>query len=127
MTSPLRDRPVIYHIPVCPFSQRVEILLELKGLRGAVDFHVVDITKPREPWLLELTRGTTALPVMQDEAGRVVAWVVRDGRVERRAVRTGASRNGETLVVSGLQGGERLVRNAPAEIADGTAVRERGG
>ena len=47
--------------------------------------------------------------------------------VERRAVRTGASRNGETLVVSGLQGGERLVRNAPAEIADGTAVRERGG
>ena len=66
------ERPVIYHIPVCPFSQRVEILLELKGLRDRVDFHVVDITKPREPWLLELTRGTTALPVMQDEQGRVL-------------------------------------------------------
>ncbi|MEJ2534920.1 MAG: efflux RND transporter periplasmic adaptor subunit, partial [Gammaproteobacteria bacterium] len=64
---------------------------------------------------------------LQDEAGRSVAWVVRDGRVERRAVRTGASRNGETLVVSGLQGGERLVRNAPAAIADGMAVRELGG
>lgn len=68
----LPDRPVIYHIPVCPFSQRVEILLELKGLRDRVDFHVVDITKPREPWLLELTGGTTALPVMQDEEGRVL-------------------------------------------------------
>jgi glutathione S-transferase len=66
------DRPVIYHIPVCPFSQRVEILLELKGLREQVDFHVVDITKPREPWLLDLTGGTTALPVMQDERGRVL-------------------------------------------------------
>lgn len=65
-------RPVIYHIPVCPFSQRLEILLELKGLRDRVDFHVVDITKPREPWLLELTGGTTALPVMQDEEGHVL-------------------------------------------------------
>lgn len=66
------DKPIIYHIPVCPFSQRVEILLELKGLRDRVDFHVVDITKPREPWLLELSRGTTALPIMQDEEGRVL-------------------------------------------------------
>jgi glutathione S-transferase len=66
------DRPVIYHIPVCPFSQRVEILLELKGLRDRVDFHVVDITKPREPWLLDLSGGSTALPIMQDEQGRVL-------------------------------------------------------
>jgi glutathione S-transferase len=66
------DRPVIHHIPVCPFSQRVEILLELKGLRDRVDFHVVDITKPREPWLLELSGGSTALPIMQDEKGRVL-------------------------------------------------------
>jgi glutathione S-transferase len=66
------EKPIIYHIPVCPFSQRVEILLELKGLREHVDFHVVDITKPREPWLLELSRGTTALPIMQDEQGRVL-------------------------------------------------------
>jgi glutathione S-transferase len=66
------DRPVIHHIPVCPFSQRVEILLCLKGLRDRVDFRVVDITKPREPWLLELSGGSTALPIMQDEAGRVL-------------------------------------------------------
>ncbi len=39
--------PTMYHIPVCPFSQRLEILLSLKGLEGRVGFHVVDITKPR--------------------------------------------------------------------------------
>jgi glutathione S-transferase len=66
------ERPVIHHIPVCPFSQRVEILLELKGLRDRVGFRVVDITKPREPWLLELSGGSTALPIMQDESGRVL-------------------------------------------------------
>ena len=54
----------MYHIPVCPFSQRVEILLSLKGLTDQVEFHTVDITKPREAFLLEMTKGTTALPVI---------------------------------------------------------------
>ncbi len=65
-------RPTIYHIPVCPFSQRIEILLNLKGLHDAVAFHVVDITRPRPQWLLDLSGGTTALPIMADEQGRVL-------------------------------------------------------
>lgn len=66
------DKPTIYHIPVCPFSQRVEIQLELKGARGAVDFQVVDITKPRESWLLEKTRGSTSLPVLETPDGHIL-------------------------------------------------------
>jgi glutathione S-transferase len=62
----------VYHIPVCPFSQRLEILLALKGLEGVVNFHVVDITEPRPAWLLEKTRGTTALPVLETEDGKIV-------------------------------------------------------
>lgn len=64
--------PTVYHIPVCPFSQRLEILLSLKGCDGAVDFYVVDITQPRPGWLLEKTRGTTALPVLETEDGGIV-------------------------------------------------------
>lgn len=64
--------PVVHHIPVCPFSQRLEILLELKGLRGRVEFRVVDITKPRDPALLAKTRGITALPVMETDEGEVL-------------------------------------------------------
>jgi glutathione S-transferase len=70
MTKP--DKPTIYHIPVCPFSQRLEILLELKGERGTVDFKVVDITKPREAWLLEKTRGSTSLPVLETPDGQIL-------------------------------------------------------
>lgn len=66
------DTPVVYHIPVCPFSQRLEILLELKNARGAVDFRVVDITRPRDNALLEKTRGTTALPVMETPDGQIL-------------------------------------------------------
>ena len=64
--------PSVYHIPVCPFSQRLEILLELKGCRPHVDFYVVDITRPRPGWLLEKTRGTTALPVLETEDGKIL-------------------------------------------------------
>jgi glutathione S-transferase len=63
---------IIHHIPVCPFSQRLEILLALKGLRDKVRFTVVDITKPRDPALLAKTRGTTALPVLELPDGRVL-------------------------------------------------------
>jgi glutathione S-transferase len=70
MSNP--EKPTIYHIPVCPFSQRLEILLELKGARDAVDFQVVDITKPREAWLLEKTRGSTSLPVLETPDGQIL-------------------------------------------------------
>ncbi|MEO6659171.1 MAG: glutathione S-transferase family protein [Burkholderiaceae bacterium] len=62
----------VYHIPVCPFSQRLEILLALKGAHSAVNFRVVDITRPREAWLLEKTRGTTALPILETGAGQIL-------------------------------------------------------
>jgi glutathione S-transferase len=64
-------RPVVYHIPVCPFSQRLEILLALKGCSDAVEFRLVDVTRPRDPELLLKTRGTTALPVLETAGGRI--------------------------------------------------------
>lgn len=61
----------LYHIPICPFCQRLEILAELKGV-GDITFEVVDITKPRDPHILALTGGSTALPVMELEHGRAL-------------------------------------------------------
>lgn len=60
---------IVHHIPVCPFSQRLDILLALKGLKNAVEFHVVDITRPRDPALLRLSRGSTTLPILQTDRG----------------------------------------------------------
>jgi glutathione S-transferase len=65
-------KPVVYHIPVCPFSQRVEIQLELKGRRHDVEFRVIDITQPRPDWLLQKSRGTTALPILELPDGRIL-------------------------------------------------------
>lgn len=68
----MTDKFIVYHIPVCPFSQRLEILLALRGLTDAIEFRVVDITKPRDPALLEKTRGTTALPVLETPRGQIL-------------------------------------------------------
>jgi glutathione S-transferase len=65
-------KPAVFHIPVCPFCQRLEILLSLKDRRSEVDFRVVDITQPRPEWLLRKMRGTTALPVLETADGHIV-------------------------------------------------------
>jgi hypothetical protein len=49
-------------------------------------------------------------------------WIVRDGKVERRAVDAGEERDGQVPVTKGLQGGETLVVEAPARLRDGRAV-----
>jgi glutathione S-transferase len=62
----------MYHIPGCPFSERVEILLGLKGLAHKLAHHDIDISKPRPDWLLKKTRGTTALPALELENGETL-------------------------------------------------------
>ncbi len=66
------SKPIIYHIPVCPFCQRLDILLALKGRRDEIDFKVIDITQPRPDWLLSKTRGNTALPVLETADGHII-------------------------------------------------------
>ena len=66
------QRLIVHHIPVCPFSQRLQILAELKNLSnkgddddGVLSYQMVDITKPRDAHILKLTQGTTSLPVLE--------------------------------------------------------------
>ena len=49
-------------------------------------------------------------------------WLVRDSRVEKRPVKTGASEGGQVTVVEGLQGGEVVVIDPPGRLRDGKAV-----
>jgi glutathione S-transferase len=59
----------LYHIPGCPFSERVEILMGLKGLGELIEDHEIDISKPRPEWLLAKTGGATALPALDVPQG----------------------------------------------------------
>jgi RND family efflux transporter MFP subunit len=61
---------------------------------------------------------------VRQQDGRDVVLVVRDGRVERRAVSVVNTHAGESELSAGLAGGERVVVEGPAELADGAAVKE---
>ena len=64
-----------------------------------------------------------AAAVFQD-TGRDLVYLVRDGRVQRRAVRLGDRRGSEVFVLSGLVEGDRVVLEGPPGLADGAEVVE---
>ncbi|MFP5398585.1 MAG: glutathione S-transferase N-terminal domain-containing protein, partial [Gammaproteobacteria bacterium] len=98
------SRLAVHHIPVCPFCQRLEIQLALMDRRDAVDFHVVDITRPRPEVLLALTRGSTALPILVTEDGRVIkeSLVIMQYLDDRFAERRLAQRDPYRHAVEGM-------------------------
>jgi RND family efflux transporter MFP subunit len=59
--------------------------------------------------------------VLRDGATSFV-WRVRDGRVERVAVRAGTERNGEIEVLAGISAGDVVVATPVADLAEGAAV-----
>lgn len=60
--------------------------------------------------------------VRQDGETNVV-MLVRDGRVERRAVRLGAERGDDVEVLAGVVAGDMLVAQAPPGLKDGQKVK----
>lgn len=56
--------------------------------------------------------------------GRAVVWVVRDGKVERRAVSVSRTTAGETALAAGLNAGEKVILNPSDALTDGASVRE---
>jgi RND family efflux transporter MFP subunit len=57
--------------------------------------------------------------------GREVVFVVSGDRVERRAVTLGAGEGEEAIVLAGIAGGERVIVEAPEDLADGDEVEVR--
>ena len=72
-----------------------------------------------------VTRNIT-LPkaAVRDENGRSVVWLVRDGRVERRAITVAARSGDEVIVAGGVNGGERVVVEGSEGLVDGARVTE---
>ena len=61
---------------------------------------------------------TVPKEAVQRDNNRDIAWVVKDGRAERRAITVG---NGNTIT-AGLTAGETVILNPPEKLTDGVAV-----
>ncbi len=71
--------------------------------------------------------GNVIVPkgAIQNSENRDLVWVVRDGRVERRAVTVAQTNGDESTIAAGLSGGEKVVVNPPPALADGGKISEK--
>jgi len=77
-----------------------------------------------EPAAPVVVGNAVAVPkeAVQSRAGRDLAWVVKDGKAERRAVTVANSDASEVTLSAGLSPGETVVLNPPSTLTDGAAV-----
>jgi hypothetical protein len=62
---------------------------------------------------------------LRRDGDRDVVFVLVGGRLERRAVKTGAASGSDVEIVSGLASGERVVVEGPKSLADGARASAR--
>lgn len=57
--------------------------------------------------------------------GRDVVFIVHDGHAERRAVTVSETQNDDSALSAGVSAGEKVIVDAPADLKDGMAVKEK--
>jgi RND family efflux transporter MFP subunit len=65
--------------------------------------------------------------VLVQPNGEKVAYVIKDGKAQRRVVQTGIEAEGRVQIISGLQAGETVVTAGNEKLKDGMEVKMQGG
>jgi HlyD family secretion protein len=60
---------------------------------------------------------------LRDESGKKIVFLVKNDRLERRAVAVGVAQGAQTEILSGLVAGDTVVLRGPANMQDGQAVQ----
>jgi len=108
---------------------RVRIAFEELDPRILPDMGVkVSFLREEEPKQTAAPPAGVSVPkaAVKSVDGRTVVFVVRDDRVERRAIRAGRENGDQVEVLSGLSAGERVVIEGPDTLKDGDRVRIQG-
>ncbi|HEX3543576.1 MAG TPA: efflux RND transporter periplasmic adaptor subunit, partial [Candidatus Acidoferrum sp.] len=59
---------------------------------------------------------------VRSEGGTTFVYLVHDGKVEHRAIKTGTDRGTDVAIMAGVMPGDSLVVNGPAALHDGDKV-----
>jgi RND family efflux transporter MFP subunit len=113
---------------VIPTADRQKATVKVRIAFDALDPRILPDMGVKVSFLDESSDSTAAGIVLvrrdaiRAEGGQSYAFVAADGRVERRAVRTGRDRGADVEVIAGLRAGERVVSPVPAKLRDGDRV-----
>jgi RND family efflux transporter MFP subunit len=114
-------------ISIVPTADRQKATVRVRIAFDELDPRILPDMGIKVRFLEEARAGATAAPQVDDRAvvrgdDGTSVWVVRDGKVERRAVKLGASAEGRSSVTEGLAGGESVVLDPPRRLREGAPV-----
>jgi HlyD family secretion protein len=126
-----------WHIPskvrtVIPTADRQKATVKVRISFDALDPRILPDMGVKVAFLAEERPGgpQSALPralipgtAVRDEGGKKVVFVVRDGRLERRAVTLGEDRGTDIEVMAGVSAGESVLVGGPEGLRDGQRVK----
>jgi RND family efflux transporter MFP subunit len=67
--------------------------------------------------------ATVPAGALRDENGNKIVFLVKDEKLERRAVTVGTTNGGDAQILAGLAAGDTVVVKGPADLHDGEAVQ----
>ncbi|MGA7626691.1 MAG: efflux RND transporter periplasmic adaptor subunit [Candidatus Acidiferrales bacterium] len=70
-----------------------------------------------------MPRMTIPANAVRDENGKKVVFLVKDGKLERRAVTVGRSQGSSAEILAGVTTGDAVVVKGPADLRDGETVQ----
>ncbi len=119
---------------VIPTADRQKATVKVRITFDALDPRILPDMGVKVSFLESETDSSTAAAavlvpggaVIRPEGEQTYVFVVRDGRIERRAVRTGRERGAEIEVTAGLRPGEQVVSEPREGLREGVRVSTRG-
>jgi len=114
-------------ISIVPTADRQKATVRVRIAFDQLDDRILPDMGIKVRFLEEPGAAAAAHPTLPEAAvvqdGKATSvWVVRDGKVEKRAVVLGAPKDGNVPVHEGLEGGESVVIDAPRRLRVGAAV-----
>ncbi|MCS7312829.1 MAG: efflux RND transporter periplasmic adaptor subunit [Acidobacteria bacterium] len=115
---------------VIPTADRQKATVKVRIALGVRDTRVLPDMGVKVAFLGEgendfSPRVSIPAKALYEEAGQSAVYVLREGRLERRAVRVAERRADQVLLESGLLAGELVVVEAGGVLKDGMSVRVR--
>ncbi len=120
-------------IAVIPTADRAKATVPVRIAFERKDARILPEMGARVSFLTDAEDSSNAAPAraavvvpaaaVQSEGETGVVYVIRDDKVERRAVRLGARTDSGQLVLAGLTSGTRLAVGHLSELADGVRIR----
>lgn len=118
-------------ITVIPSADRQKATVKVRIAFEHLDPRILPDMGVKVSFLKDAPPGQAALAprvivpktALRSADGRSIVFVVKDDRVERRAVSVGIDNGDNVELVSGVSAGERVVVDGPATLKDGDKVR----